>query len=277
MEVYIIAVAAGIGSLVGACFRVRIMALLWATPILCVLYGAVVFVAPFLKDNETAPELLRTVILRIADISLLIPVLVAGAAGALLASTLMRHVGESEMQASRSRRVNDALHREGRTRQSAAGRLAERTERLSQGRASSAFDKPRTLPIFEVAYEPPAPPEPEVPAPAAQTPNLPTPRPVAPQDNRRDHGRRRSALAGELIFEGGRSVRCTIQDLSVGGARMRLLEPWPEGALTNLIDHTNGLAHDATLRWRAGPIAGVRFTASRDLQSFRAPPPRSTS
>ena len=73
-------------------------------------------------------------------------------------------------------------------------------------------------------------------------------------------------LAGELVFGDGTSVRCTIQDLSVAGARVRLSDPWPEAPLLTLLDHSNGLAHEAVIKWRRGATAGLRFTASRELK-----------
>lgn len=248
MVVYIIAVAGALGSLVGAFFRVRVMALLWSLPLLCVLYGAAVFIAPFVRKNEALPEALRTLMLEFTDISLFIPVLVAGAAGTLIASSLTRQVRESQMASPRLRQAT------ARSRGIRAEQLVDRAQRASRPRAPVAFDQAET-PVFEVAPEP-----------AAVSLPQPRPAPAPPAENRRRQGRRRAVLAGEAVFGDGTSVRCTIQDLSVAGARVRLAEPWPEAPLVRLLDHTNGLAHEAAIKWRRGATAGLRFTASRELK-----------
>lgn len=250
MVVYIIAVAGALGSLVGAFFRVRVMALLWSLPILCVLYGAAVFVAPFVRKNEALPETFRTLMLEFADISLFIPVLVAGAAGTLIASSLTRQVRESQMASPRLRQAT------ARSRGTRAEQLVDRAQSVTRPRAPVAFDQAVT-PVFEVTPEPAAAPIPQP---------RPGPTPPPPAENRRRHGRRRAVLAGEAVFADGASARCTIQDLSVAGARVRLAEPWPEAPLVRLLDHTNGLAHDAVIKWRRGATAGLRFTASRELK-----------
>jgi hypothetical protein len=142
--------------------------------------------------------------------------------------------------------------------------LLARAEEVSRRRVQ--FD-PRLQPpqpVFEVDYA--LPPEPRQQVVTAAPAPAPARAPTSPAENRRGHGRRRSALAGEIVFEGGARLGCTIQDLSVGGARVRLMGSWPEERPRGLNDLTNGMAHEITVRWKAGPIAGLRFTGSRDLR-----------
>lgn len=263
MIVYIIAVAGGVGSLVGAFFGVRLIALLWSTPLICLLYGALVLVAPFVSANPEAPEWARLAVAQLSDLALLIPVLVAGAAGTIISSSLTRQVQQSQSQALVDRHdgAGQRLLRPAPRKASAA--LKARTEDLTRTRPPRSPPPLAPLPVYQVDYDAPAMPDPPS---VPEEPVAPRPVARAPQDNRRRQGRRRSLLAGELLFDDGACLGCTIQDLSVGGARVRVSTAWPEGRLLTVLDLTNGLLHEAHVRWRAGPVAGVRFSASRHLQ-----------
>ena len=63
----------------------------------------------------------------------------------------------------------------------------------------------------------------------------------------------------------GRSFRCTIIDISVGGARVQLYAPdLPKEDLT-LIDRDMGTAHQLRVAWSLGPFMGVAFTSTEPL------------
>lgn len=63
----------------------------------------------------------------------------------------------------------------------------------------------------------------------------------------------------------GRTFRCTIVDVSLGGARLQLIAPdLPPGDLT-LLDRYAGVSHTLRIAWRAGPFLGAAFTSSAEL------------
>ena len=78
---------------------------------------------------------------------------------------------------------------------------------------------------------------------------------------------RRTVLRRGVVVHGptGRSIPCTIIDLSLGGARLQLFAPdLPENELT-LIDAELGRLHELRVAWRAGGFVGVAFKATVDL------------
>lgn len=63
----------------------------------------------------------------------------------------------------------------------------------------------------------------------------------------------------------GATFRCTIVDVSLGGARLQLMVPdLPEDQLT-LIDTVEGRSHKLRIVWRKGSFVGVEFASSVDL------------
>jgi hypothetical protein len=61
----------------------------------------------------------------------------------------------------------------------------------------------------------------------------------------------------------GRSVACTIMDVSLGGARLLLAEPdLPDIGLT-LIDQQKATLADCKVVWRKGHFVGVSFDVAK--------------
>ena len=85
------------------------------------------------------------------------------------------------------------------------------------------------------------------------------------QPERRVRSRRRSALRGCLCMPGGRWANCTIQNLSVGGGRIRLKQDSQLPMTVVLLDFSNRLAHEAQVTWQEGETAGLEFSASYDI------------
>ncbi len=73
---------------------------------------------------------------------------------------------------------------------------------------------------------------------------------------------------GTVVHESsGRAYRCTILDLSIGGARLQLYAPdLPKEELT-LLDPEMSTVHRLRLAWRVGPFIGVSFTTTTALPS----------
>lgn len=68
-----------------------------------------------------------------------------------------------------------------------------------------------------------------------------------------------------LHTESAKTYRCTIVDISGGGARLQLIAPGlPDTGLT-LIDAVEARAHEIRVAWRKGPFMGVAFLSSADL------------
>jgi hypothetical protein len=71
---------------------------------------------------------------------------------------------------------------------------------------------------------------------------------------------RRSSDAGALIrFDGGNGVRCTVRDISVGGARLQLEDRSDLPTYFMLTVPAEGIERGCTLVWKDGEQIGVRF------------------
>ncbi|HEX8569384.1 MAG TPA: PilZ domain-containing protein [Caulobacteraceae bacterium] len=81
---------------------------------------------------------------------------------------------------------------------------------------------------------------------------------------KRAHPREQVHRPGVVVHgRSGRSIPCTILDVSLGGARVLLAEPeLPEIGLT-LIDQQKGTLADCKIVWRKGHFAGVSFDVAR--------------
>ena len=77
---------------------------------------------------------------------------------------------------------------------------------------------------------------------------------------KRAHPREEVQRRGVVVHgRSGRSVPCTILDVSVGGARLLLSEPdLPDTGLT-LIDQQKATLADCKVVWRKGHFVGVSF------------------
>ena len=80
---------------------------------------------------------------------------------------------------------------------------------------------------------------------------------------KRAHPREQVHRPGVVVHgRSGRSMACTILDVSVGGARVLLAEPeLPESGLT-LIDQQKGTLADCKVVWRKGHFVGVSFAVA---------------
>ena len=78
--------------------------------------------------------------------------------------------------------------------------------------------------------------------------------------DRRSHPREQVQRPGVVVHgRSGRSVPCTIMDVSEGGARLLLTEPdLPDRGLT-LIDQQKKTLADCKVVWRKGHFVGVSF------------------
>lgn len=86
------------------------------------------------------------------------------------------------------------------------------------------------------------------------------------EGEQRGDARRRVVRRGVIVHErSGAAFRCTIVDISIGGAQLQLIAPdLPAEALT-LIDPVEGRSHTLKIVWRRGAFAGVAFRSSADL------------
>lgn len=82
----------------------------------------------------------------------------------------------------------------------------------------------------------------------------------------RRHGRSPVVRRGIVVHEvSGATFRCTIVDISLGGARLQLIAPdLPDEGLT-LIDTAEGRSHALRVVWRKGSMIGVAFVSTVDL------------
>jgi hypothetical protein len=272
VSIIAIAAAALFGSAIGSFFEARLWAVVWSAPVVALLGGLALLIAPEMRDSTSAPEWLRAAVIELAQPALLGQALVACVTGALVSSAAVGYVQRSRQgsvwlpsmgDASRKRRVA-AVAEPGRT---AASRLEQRVEGVG-ARAPERLERPRRnepLPVFEVAPE-------TVSAAARLAPRRtePAPEPRLEANNRKQ-ARRRALLSGQLLWGAGQSTACTIQNLSVGGAQVKL--PYVVNVPNScwLIDVSNGLAHQAEAAWRRGASIGLRFHASYDLKSPKDP------
>jgi PilZ domain len=85
--------------------------------------------------------------------------------------------------------------------------------------------------------------------------------PPAIADERRASPRRRMLKAGVIAFNGTcSSLRCTVRDLSDGGARLKVDPLVHVPATFELIIEIDGLYARGAIAWRKGSDVGVRFT-----------------
>ena len=104
-------------------------------------------------------------------------------------------------------------------------------------------------------------------APAVTAAPSPAPDPAALGENRRKRPRRRTLLAGVLVLKDGVQAECTIRELSVSGAKVRISATLPTPRTVQLIDLTNAIGHQAQVAWRDGADLGLRFMVSADLRA----------
>ncbi|MGH6987530.1 MAG: PilZ domain-containing protein [Caulobacteraceae bacterium] len=92
-------------------------------------------------------------------------------------------------------------------------------------------------------------------------------RTASPDRRAQAAGPRKRALLSGVIVHGGdhRTLECAIRDVSLNGARIKLVGPVPVGAPLHLVDLSHGKAYAAKLAWRRGVIAGLEFEAAYDL------------
>lgn len=80
------------------------------------------------------------------------------------------------------------------------------------------------------------------------------------QDERRKSVRRRMLKAGVLSFNGSFSgLKCTVRDLSDGGARLKVDQLAAVPSVFELIIEIDGLYAKSSVAWRRAPELGVRF------------------
>ena len=91
---------------------------------------------------------------------------------------------------------------------------------------------------------------------------------------RREH-RRRVLLTGRLVHSPAElTVDCAIQDISRGGARVRLGADTMLGDPLYLVDMSHGLAFRARVAWRRENRAGLTFSRYFDLSKPDADAPK---
>lgn len=78
--------------------------------------------------------------------------------------------------------------------------------------------------------------------------------------NRRQHARHASEAAAVIHLPDGRhAIRCTVQDISLGGARLRLETSFALPLSFTLTVPAERIVRSCTLVWRNDEEAGVRF------------------
>ena len=81
-------------------------------------------------------------------------------------------------------------------------------------------------------------------------------------DERRESRRRKTLLAGKVIFGANRlAMDCAIRDLSAGGARLSFADPHGVPGEFELQLPSRGTVFRAEVRWRRGREIGVKFRA----------------
>ncbi len=98
--------------------------------------------------------------------------------------------------------------------------------------------------------------------------------PLSPDTVERRRVRRsRVLLRGKLVFDDGAlSTDCTVRDISVWGARVRLKTELVLRDTMYLIESQNCVAHEARMVWKKGCDLGLQFTGRRDLDIASAKP-----
>ena len=68
------------------------------------------------------------------------------------------------------------------------------------------------------------------------------------------------------VLCGGSRFECVIEDISLGGARLRFVEDVPDGAMMTL-EHAVAGSFAGTIVWSDGPVCGFEFApAENELQ-----------
>ncbi len=76
----------------------------------------------------------------------------------------------------------------------------------------------------------------------------------------REDERRRALKAGRILLPGGGTIDCTIRDVSVQGARIKLGNATPLPESFDLLTVSSGEVVPAVRRWQKGIEAGIAFT-----------------
>ena len=105
--------------------------------------------------------------------------------------------------------------------------------------------------------------------------------------NDRRSARRRTFLAGKVVYGEGTALNCTIRNLSETGAKITLARGDCIPTHVFLIDRRTSTAYEARVRWIKAPDFGLAFTKAYNLEeplpaelrylvriwaSFRSPP-----
>lgn len=109
------------------------------------------------------------------------------------------------------------------------------------------------------------------PAPDKSVNELKPHQPVSdPGSDKRGSARRRTVLAGKIVYGNGAfSTPCTIRDIADGGARVKLTSPHITlPATVMLIDVRQGAAYVSEVAWDRPPEYGLRFTARYDMNAL---------
>jgi len=77
--------------------------------------------------------------------------------------------------------------------------------------------------------------------------------------NRRRYIRHALDAAAVIHVDAGHEIRCTLRDISVGGARLQLKAPSNIPTYFMLILPAEGIERSCTLVWKDGEQIGVRF------------------
>ncbi|MEM1318482.1 MAG: PilZ domain-containing protein [Pseudomonadota bacterium] len=84
--------------------------------------------------------------------------------------------------------------------------------------------------------------------------------------------RQRTLKEGQLSYDDGRiSTKCTVRDLSMGGAKLRLPNDitWPNKFRLHV--PTDGITVDCEVRWRDGLTMGVEFVSEMQMAGAQRP------
>jgi hypothetical protein len=91
-------------------------------------------------------------------------------------------------------------------------------------------------------------------------------------DARRTHLEQRAAprgrtlQSGRLLVDGATIIDCTIQDLSMAGAGIRIEPALRLPGAVRLLLISQGLLFDCAVVWRSGDRAGLHFSGRHDLR-----------
>ncbi|MDE2182624.1 MAG: PilZ domain-containing protein [Alphaproteobacteria bacterium] len=89
--------------------------------------------------------------------------------------------------------------------------------------------------------------------------------------NKRTEARKPANGRGRAVFADGNFADCTIIDISVSGARIRLTRKSTLPSRFFLLDVKSRMVHAASVAWQEGDYAGVRFEVSHVIGSALPP------